>query len=100
MDDDWVEAIIESQSHPTQHHKPRPKSPNNNLLLAISFAVVLLGVILVIVVIIAAKRQSKRDNPENPGTGSGTSWIAPREAGSVCRIDDLECGRPVASLNS
>jgi GYF domain 2 len=74
MEDDWVEAIIESQSHPTVH-KPRAKpSRNNNLLLAISFVVVLLGVILVVVVIIAANRQMHdRESPPNSSPPSNTS---------------------------
>ena len=64
MDDDWVEAIIESQSHPTQHHhhKPKPKS-NNNLILAIRFVVVLLGLILIVVVIVKSRSKDSSATP-------------------------------------
>ena len=73
--DDWVEAIIESQSHPASLHRPRPKRPqNNNLLMAISFAVVVLGAILVVVVIIAATRKTGDDNsPSGNSQSSSTS---------------------------
>ena len=77
MEDDWVDAIIESQSHPTAH-KPRARpSRNNNLLLAISFVVVLLGVILVVVVIIAANKQmGGREAPaDSPPSSTSTSWL-------------------------
>jgi hypothetical protein len=79
--DDWVEAIIESQSHPATVHRVRPKRPqNNNLLMAISFAVVVLGAILVVVVIIAATRKTGDDNspPGNSQSSStSTSMVRP-----------------------
>jgi GYF domain 2 len=77
MEDDWVDAIIESQTHPT-FHKPRPRSSrNNNLLLAISFVVVLLGVILVVVVIIAANKQMGGREPpaDSPPSSTSTTWL-------------------------
>ncbi|HKD35820.1 MAG TPA: hypothetical protein VKB78_03440, partial [Pirellulales bacterium] len=75
MEDDWVEAIIESQSH-AMHHKPRPKpSKNNNLLMIISFFVILLGVILVVVVIIAARKQGQAAPPDNPPSSTTTATL-------------------------
>jgi hypothetical protein len=79
--DDWVEAIIESQSHPATVHRVRPKRPQyNNLLMAISFAVVVLGAILVVVVIIAATRKTGDDNspPGNTSSSStSTTFVRP-----------------------
>jgi hypothetical protein len=76
--DDWVEAIIESQSHPASMPRVRPKRPqNNNLILAISFAVVILGAILVVVVIIAATKKSGDDNTSGgaPSTSTSTTLL-------------------------
>ncbi len=95
--DDWVEAIIESQSHPAPMPRVRPKRPqNNNLILAISFAVVILGAILVVVVIIAATRKSGDDSSSGnaPSTSTSTTYLqhaTPLVAGSES-AQAIECG--------
>jgi hypothetical protein len=95
MEDDWVDAIIESQTHPT-HHKPRARaSRNNNLLLAISFVVVLLGVILVVVVIIEANKQMGGREPpaDSPPSSTSTSWLLRSDSrlAGLIRPPGLEC---------
>jgi uncharacterized protein DUF4339 len=94
--DDWVEAIIESQSHPAPMPRVRPKRPqNSNLILAISFAIVILGAILVVVVIIAATRKSGDDNSSGnaPSTSTGTTSLY-RDAPAIASnrvVGDVEC---------
>ncbi len=92
-DDDWVEAIIESQSHPATHNKPRPKkSPNNNLLMIISFVVVLLGAILVVVVIIAARRQAKNNSQNLERPASEVQRLAAEHGfAGIRRAPGIEC---------
>ena len=91
MEDDWVEAIIESQTH-ALHHKPRPKrTKNNNLLMIISFLVVLLGLILVVVVIIAAKKQGQGSNSDNPSSTTTTASFPPLDRADHNLVATLIC---------
>jgi uncharacterized protein DUF4339 len=80
FEDDWVDAIIESKPAALQRH--RPKSQQNNLMLAISFVVILLGAILAIVLIITVWRQSREEEPPttDPATPAATdrAWSGQR----------------------
>jgi hypothetical protein len=67
MDDDWVDAIIESQ--PMSLHRPKPKPrPDNNLRLIIGVVLILVCIVLAIVLYLIVQNQRSsesavRDSP-------------------------------------
>jgi hypothetical protein len=72
MDDDWMEAIVETK--PAHLPKVHPKSTQaNNLILAVSAVIVLIGAIVAISLIITAVRRANRENQPPPPPAGQTS---------------------------
>jgi hypothetical protein len=86
MDDDWVDAIVESQ--PMTLHRPKPKArPDNNLRLIIGIVLILICIVLAIVLFLIVQNQRGNESAVRDSAAIearvGSTELKTREIGGI-----------------